>query len=283
MRRTVWYFGIVLACCLIAVPIFSQSLDAQSELRLGIAAYQKYAYKQAATHFERAIAIDPNLVEAHFYLGLSCDAMYRPAEDSDGEENGNWAKCALREYNKVLALNPSHEDALKNQAFLLFNLARWDDSERSYRAAAALDPNDPEPLYMLSVLDLQRSFCLRAEKRDALHLSPTQSLIDRSECNQLRTENLPRVEEGIALLEKVLKLVDDPDAADYMAFLYAERAEIQCGNRAAYLADLVKADQWAARGHKSRSMRKIEPNRLRWAPAPPPLPPVGTSLGSLED
>jgi hypothetical protein len=86
---------------------------------------------------------------------------------------------------------------------------------------------------------------LRTARRAELHLQPQDPLIDQPACTEVRGTNKNNVEEGIAELANALKLRPDyDDAMAYMNLLYREKADIQCGNPAAYAADLKKADEW---------------------------------------
>ena len=85
----------------------------------------------------------------------------------------------------------------------------------------------------------------------------------------LRGANEDNVEEGIAELTKALKLRPDyDDAMAYMNLLYRERADIHCGDPAAYAADLKKADEWVdrtmatkkAKAERARSGEEREPH-----------------------
>jgi hypothetical protein len=53
------------------------------------------------------------------------------------------------------------------------------------------------------------------------------------------------VEEGIGLLNKALKLRQDyDDAMAYLNLMYRERADYECDDPSARLADLKAADSW---------------------------------------
>jgi len=73
---------------------------------------------------------------------------------------------------------------------------------------------------------------------DLLNLSPA--------CPELRSRNLPLVEDGIKMLSRATELRKNyDDAMAYMNLLYRQRAEIECGDRAGSVADIKKADDWS--------------------------------------
>jgi hypothetical protein len=97
----------------------------------------------------------------------------------------------------------------------------------------------------LGVIDWTLAYRVRIARRAELHLETSSPLISEPACTEVRSANEGNVEEGIAELAKALKLRPDyDDAMAYMNLLYRERADIHCGDAAAYAADLKKADEW---------------------------------------
>lgn len=72
--------------------------DANRALKKGIAYAEKGEYEEAKKEFKSVIAIEPSLVEPHFDLGMVC------------YESGD-CKCAIIEFNTVLAIDPKNEKA----------------------------------------------------------------------------------------------------------------------------------------------------------------------------
>ena len=61
----------------------------------------------------------------------------------------------------------------------------------------------------------------------------------------LRAKNWDIIKDGVAMLDKALQLRPDyDDAMAYMNLLYRERADVQCDDPAARMADLKTADEW---------------------------------------
>src|SRR3954468_8425382 len=50
-------------------------------------AYQAQDYKKAAGLYEEAVAADPNLSQAYFYLGNSYDNLYKPSRKGEAEND----------------------------------------------------------------------------------------------------------------------------------------------------------------------------------------------------
>ena len=238
IARRFWLVSVTLAS-LAAPPSRSQVPSTKSELDLGVTSYQKGVYLDAIEHLERAVSADPSATVAHFYLASAYDGMCSTPNGCDT----HWSDGALREYNKVLELDPHHKEALKSKAYLLYRLARFDKSEAAYRTAVKLDANDPEAMYSIAVLIFHRIHPVLMGDKMQLHLAPHQPIYGQAECNRVHDKYAAEVEEAIDLLTKVVHLLRNVDAETYLATFYFVRGQIQC-DRSLYKRDLLLEQQW---------------------------------------
>src|SRR4029078_13061562 len=63
-------------------------------------AYQAQDYKKAAGFYEEAVAADPELSQAYFFLGNSYDNLYKPSKKGDPENDALLTK-AVDNYQKA--------------------------------------------------------------------------------------------------------------------------------------------------------------------------------------
>lgn len=266
--KPLWTLAVL---CVLAAPLRCQTPDAAAELKLGIAAYEKASYNEAVQHLQRAVSLDPKSVTGHLYLAKTYDGMC-PEVGCDPD----WSKLAIQEYETTLQSQPNNSDAVKSLAHLLLLRFRLDESEGYYRRAAEIDSNDPEALYVIAVLDWVRSYNARVNRMAALKLKRGSPLYRLPACTELRGESLKRVNEGITLLTRTLELVRSPDVMGYLAVLYRERAELQCGDRAAHDADWRIAKKWDTSTCQARQSSGFPTVPSRWPPPPPPPPPKRT-------
>ena len=265
--------GFTLALGLAVPQLLAQDSNADSELSLGIAAYGKAKYSEAIDHLERAVTLSPKAVTGHFYLAESYDSAYSEECDWNCGENERRRVRAIEEYNKVLELEPSHTGAMKALAWRYYRMAKFDDADRFYRKALEVDPNDFEALYTLAVIQWQRSYRTRVQKRAELKLGRSKSLINSPACTEIRSVNLAQVEDGISLLTQAVGIVGSYDVKVYLSLLYRERADIQCGDQSAYDQDVSAAMEWSRRACEARH----KPDRVTISctslRCPPPAPP----------
>jgi tetratricopeptide (TPR) repeat protein len=239
-------FAILLLLSALAFPARTQAGDAQTELQLGVESYKNARYEEAIRHFQRAATLDPAMVPARLYLATAYAQQYIPGADTP--DNLEVGRKAVDEYKNVLSLDSSNLDALKGIAYLALQMKNFEESKEYYRKAITLQGDDPEPYYSIAVIDWTCSYQPRIELRHKLGLEMETPLIHMTECEELRVANQPLVDEGIEMLTRALELRPDyDDAMAYMNLLYRERADIQCGDSAAYTADLRTADRWVNR------------------------------------
>jgi len=234
-----------------------------------MAAQEKGDYRSALQHAQKAVDLAPSMTKAHFALALTAWALSGP-ESNPSREMGS---IVIREYKKVLELDPSHAEASMNLAYFSYSFGKRDEAERYYRKALALRPNDPEAACGVAALGVQRGWTDVAQSKNKLNLPLKKPLIDFPSCREVRERNLAGFEESLALLTRALEVSpENLDLMGFLSFLYTGRAEIQCGNRRAYQADKAAARKWDRM--EKETLKKQEPGHVfsRCPPAPPPMP-----------
>jgi tetratricopeptide (TPR) repeat protein len=247
-----------LLALLLVAPILvaqtSSQLSARDELDQGVRDYRNARYEEAAEHFRNAVALDPNSLYAHLYLGTVYAQMFIPGAETP--ENQAWADKAITEFKNVLNLDPRNINSIKGIASLYFNSNKLDEAKDYYQRGSEIEPEDPENYYCMAVIDWSQSYKTRMDQRSKLKLNFEKLLIKNAACSVVRDRNLERVQHGMEMLEKALKLRPaDADAMAYMNLLYRERADIQCGNQSAYDEDVNSADEWV---EKTIAVKKAE-------------------------
>ena len=226
-------------------------LKARDQLNKGVKSYKDNHYEEAINHFQKAVQLDPGLINARMYLATAFVSQYIPGVDSP--DNLQTAQQAIEEYQKVIDANPSRDqkvNSAKGIAYLYLNMKKWDDAKKYYRMASDLDPNDPEPYYSVGVIDWTACYQPRMEKRAALGMKPEEHLNAKNKdqkkaCDELKIKNSPAIQEGIDSLNKAIQLRPDyDDAMAYMNLMYRERADVECDDEAARTEDLKTADHW---------------------------------------
>ncbi|HEY3149362.1 MAG TPA: BTAD domain-containing putative transcriptional regulator [Dongiaceae bacterium] len=131
---------------------------------------QSQGAREARLMFERAIALEPDLAEAHRLLALSLAIGWMLGGEPK-EPNLERANAAAQ---KALALQPNDAGVRWVNASLLARQRQWDRAEADYALALKLDPNCADAWAMLSELMV---LCGRVSEalvdiRTALRLNP---------------------------------------------------------------------------------------------------------------
>jgi tetratricopeptide (TPR) repeat protein len=226
-------------------------LRARDQLNKGVTAYKNTKYEEAIDHFQQSVALDPSLINAKMYLATAYAQQYIPGADTP--DNNKMADLAIEQYKKVLDMNSARDqrvNSAKGIAYLYLNMKKFDDAKKYYRMAGEVDPNDPEPYYSVGVIDWTACYQPRMEERAKLGLKPDENLSAKSKdqkkvCEELKTKNMPLIQEGIDSLDKAIALRPDyDDAMAYLNLMYREKADVECDDLATRQQDLKTADHW---------------------------------------
>jgi tetratricopeptide (TPR) repeat protein len=246
MNRSMKVLALSIAALLLFGATGCNKLRARDQLNKGVQAFKNVRYEQAIENFKNAVAYDPQLSVARLYLATAYAQLYIPGADTP--ENNRNAEQAIDEFKKVADSNPPKETkahSLKGIASLYFNMKKLPEAKEYYRKVAELDPNDPEAYYSIGVIDWTLAYQPRMEARAKLGLQPTEPLKDKKVCDQLRTTNMDKIEEGRQSLEKALQLRQDyDDAMAYLNLVYREEADVTCNDPAKRQELLKQADTW---------------------------------------
>jgi tetratricopeptide (TPR) repeat protein len=245
---------LTLAAVMLAVltSVGCSKLRARDQLNKGVTAYKNAKYEEAIDHFQQSVALDPSLINAKMYLATAYAQQYIPGVDSS--DNVKMADQAIEQYQKVLDMPAAARDqkvnSAKGIAYLYLNMKKFDEAKKYYRMAGDLDPNDPEPYYSVGVIDWTACYQPRMEERAKLGLKPDENLNPKNKdqkkaCDDLKTKNMPAIQEGIDSLNKAIQLRPDyDDAMAYLNLMYREKADVECDDLDARRDDLKTADGW---------------------------------------
>lgn len=225
--------------------------SASNEVDQGVQAFRQANYEDAIEHFEKAVALDPSFTVARMYLAATYLQVFQPGVDTP--ENVILATRALDQYSEILRSNPSDVEALKGTAYLKLQLNNFDEAKQAYARAIALDPADTDLLYAAAVANWSHANHGIAAEKAKLDAETEYSLILSEGCPDVRTRFLPDIDSAIAMLNKAISLRKDyVDAMGHMNSLYRLRAELECGSRKNFKADIKQSEEWADRATAAR-------------------------------
>jgi len=266
------FLKLALTSWLVTTAANAQIPAADAEFAAGMSADEKGDAKAALQHLQQAVLLDPKMIEAHFAIG-------RIADDWN-EVDSELRDLAIREYKKVLEVDPSRADALKNLANDLYWASERNESETYYRRGLALRENDPELICGIAAITAYRSWSDVAQTKAGVNLPRETPLIQSPSCDAARDRNLARVDEAIALLKRALQVHNGSELMSFLGMLHTVRAEIQCRDRRAYKMEKKAASTWG-RMSEETWQRKADGEILPKCPPGPPPPPHRHRLFNL--
>ena len=196
--------GVIALLCMIAFAGCTK-LRARDELNKGVRSFRDAKYETAVGHFQRAVELDPELINAHLYLAAAYASQFVPGGES--EENKKLGEEAIKAYEAVLQKDPKNVDSVKGIAGLYLNMKEFAKAKEYYLKTAQLEPTKPDPFY--SVGNVNWILCY--DKQNPLPWQKKAELID----------------EGLTNLNKALEL--DPSyyyARFYINLLLRQKAQV---------------------------------------------------------
>ncbi len=122
-------------------------LQAKKAFKEANTLYQQQEYMRAAARYEEAVAADPELSVAYFYLGNSYDNLYKPSRRGEAENDGYLTK-AIENYTKAA---DKEQDPKMRRLALEYLVAAYGPDKMN-------DPTQAEPIVQRMIqLDPQES------------------------------------------------------------------------------------------------------------------------------
>jgi tetratricopeptide (TPR) repeat protein len=291
--------------CLAALAAPAMQVDdfrsekARHEVADGKKEYRKGNYTGAVEHFKAAVALDDDWIDAKFALAGAFASEVVPGLYTP--ENQRLADQAIEAFLKILERDPQNSNALKDIALIYLDMKKLDQVREYSQKAVAAVPDDPDAYYLLGVADWAMAYEDTAKRKAKLGLTMDNEFKNTRDslrlCAEIRADNQPRLDEGLAMLQKAMdKRQDYDDAMAYTSILYRRKADLECGNPQARIEDLRLSQKWigeslAARKRQGANQRPsgsryleasddgLETGNLEIMPLPPPPHVTGENAG----
>jgi tetratricopeptide (TPR) repeat protein len=117
--------------------------DALRVFMHGVKMSEKNLWQNAASDFERAVALDPDFSEAHGNLGVAYTGL-------------RLLDRAASEFRRAIELDPATSVHHANLAVILIEQQKWEEAEPEAQKAVNLDPSSTKAHYLLGYLLARR-------------------------------------------------------------------------------------------------------------------------------
>ncbi|MFZ0963462.1 MAG: hypothetical protein WAO35_21585 [Terriglobia bacterium] len=238
-------------------------LKARDHLNKGVNDFRNAQFQAAIDHFQKAVSLDPTLLNARLYLATAYAQQFLPGSDSP--ENVKVAEQAIAAFQDVVKIDDGKTSAtttaIASIAQMYYEMKKFDKAKEYNQERIKLEPNNPEPYYWIGVLDwgvcFPRAQTLRVEHnlaapKDPVHHPNDLPVIPEKLRKPLAEENGPLIDEGLAALKKALELKpNDDQAMVYLNLMYRQKSEIDSDNETR-AADLKMAEDWVDKALAAR-------------------------------
>lgn len=267
----------------------------QEWLNRGVHEFKAARYAEAEAAFVRAVELNPNEVAPLLYLATT--QMNRYAPGAPTPENADAARRAEATFQRVLAIEPRNEIALRSLASFAYLQAsgqpdmtqkarHLEESAGRYRKLVEVNPAAKDAWYSLGVIAWARFYPEYMQARQSVNLRPEDPgpIPSVNVRNDLRSRMGQVVEDGIRHLQKALEL--DPnydDAMAYMNLLIRERADLY-DTADDYKREIEIADQWVRKAletKRAKAAAGIPSGNPSFVTAPPPPAPPPPGVQAL--
>jgi Tfp pilus assembly protein PilF len=230
-------------------------MSARALVNQGVTAFKNANYPEAVQAFQKAVDTDPNFVTARLYLATAYMQQFIPGAESP--ENRSFAESALREFNKVLDLDPSNKIAVTSIASLYLNQKQWDQAQQWYEKLTAMDSGNADAYYSMGFIAWSKWYPAFSAARHQLGMRQEDPgpLPDGNVKTNLKIQYLPILDQGLRNLEKALAINPQyDDAMAYMNLLIRERADLS-DTPAEYRAEVKVADDWVQKALAAKKQK----------------------------
>jgi tetratricopeptide (TPR) repeat protein len=214
-------------------------LKARDLLNKGVTAFKAGQSDAAIEDFKRATELDPTLMNAHIYLATAYASLYIPGAPSP--ENKARGEQAIKVFKEILDIDPNNLSAIDGIGSLVYQMAGtpsydekgFEESKTYHQRHIQIKGDDPEPYYWIGVIDWNEAYHANLEMRLDYNKNNIKKQVhdDQPLPPVIRTDYTgkygPKVDEGIADLQKAISLKPDyDDAMAYLSLLYRRKADM---------------------------------------------------------
>ncbi|MCA1591498.1 MAG: hypothetical protein LC754_02370 [Acidobacteria bacterium] len=252
-------------------------IRAKNALNEGVRAYKDGRFDEAEQKFTYAYELDPSQKNAPLFIARAVQQQYKPGVDS--QENVAKGLAAIDAYQKVLADDPTNEDAYKAIVFLYGQMKKDDKVREMLIQRAALESVKPEKrseaLTILSSKQWNCSYEITEQKENKETINKPDKVVIhyKKPANQADFDKARAcVMEGLKLAEQAIHLdANNANAWSYKANLLREMSKLsEMDGNASQKADYDKQYDQALEIQKKLSEEAAKKKEAEAANSPTP-------------
>jgi len=196
-------------------------------------AFTEQKYRDAIENYEKALELNPSLVQAHRFLGESYKAVFSPGVDT--ERNMERADKALEALNRAYEISPENEEIIHSLADMYDKLRNFEEAEKLFLKILDMNPTNMSNYYVVAEFYKRYAGGESEEEEGEKTENGEKTPFEKAEQMYLRRIELEP--ENPQDLEMSIKRVDQA------YFYHDKRTELEPDNPAAWLSKGV--NRWS--------------------------------------
>jgi tetratricopeptide (TPR) repeat protein len=206
-------------------------------------AFSEQKYRDAIENYEKALELNPNLVQAYRFLGESYKAVYSPGVDT--ERNNERAEQALNALKKAYEISPDNEAIIHSLADMYDKLRNFEKSEELFLKVLEMNPTDMSNYYV--VAEFYKKYAGNQDQKEEGEKAESEGKTSFEKAEEMylrRIELEPINPQGYAYIAQFYEDLELSVARIDKAFFYHDkRTELEADNPKAWLSKGV--NRWS--------------------------------------
>ncbi len=218
-------------------------LQANHYFTLANQAFSEQKYRDAIENYEKALELNPNLVQAYRFLGESYKAVFSPGVDT--ERNMERAEEALEALRKAYEISPENEDIIHSLADMYDKLRNFEEAEKLFLKILEMNPTNMSNYYVVAEFYKRYAGSESEEEEGEKAENGEKTPFEKAEQMYLRRIELePENPQGYAYIAQFYQDLEmSVKRIDQAFFYHDKRTDLEPDNPAAWLSKGV--NRWS--------------------------------------
>ena len=206
-------------------------------------AFTEQKYRDAIENYEKALELNPNLVQAHRFLGESYKAVFSPGVDT--ERNMERAEKALEALKKAYEISPENEDIIHSLADMYDKLRNFEEAEKLFLKILEMNPTNMSNYYVVAEFYKRYAGGESEDEDEEKAENGEKTPFEKAEQMYLRRIELePENPQGYAYIAQFYQDLEmSVKRIDQAYFYHDKRTDLEPDNPAAWLSKGV--NRWS--------------------------------------
>ncbi len=205
-------------------------------------AFSEQKYRDAIENYEKALELNPNLAQAHRFLGESYKAVFNPGVET--ERNMERAEKALEALRKAYEISPENETIIHSLADMYDKLRNFEEAEKLFLKILEMNPTNMSNYYV--VAEFYKRYAGSGDEEEGEKAENGEKTpFEKAEQMYLRRIELePENPQGYAYIAQFYEDLDpNIERVDKAYFYHDLRTQLEPDNAKAWLSKGV--NRWA--------------------------------------